>query len=337
METIKSYLESMFGGLPNTAEVLRAKDELYQMMEDKYNELRAQGISENAAVGQVIADFGNLDEVAETLGIRSAVEHQAAPGRYVSTDEAQQFLNDRMHSARLSAFATFLAINCADGFILLGAFEELADYWSGFVFHEGPVLAAAMLFLGISLAIMITLYILSGALEKKWSFLKNERCTLDLATVTAIKEERDERRITNVLLRTTGIILCALCWLPLVITAVLTEGRGDFAVVVMVIILLVLVGLGVMLIMVSSLSDHAYKQLLHLNDRGTVRGSYVTEEEIEYKNPDIAVWMRSYWRIVTAIYLAFSFVTMSWGISWLIWPIAAIVKRVIEDRYGKTQ
>ena len=36
METIKNYLESMFRNLPNTSEVIKAKNELFQMMEDKY-------------------------------------------------------------------------------------------------------------------------------------------------------------------------------------------------------------------------------------------------------------------------------------------------------------
>ena len=37
METIRNYLESMFSQLPNTPEVLKAKYELGQMMEDKYS------------------------------------------------------------------------------------------------------------------------------------------------------------------------------------------------------------------------------------------------------------------------------------------------------------
>ena len=45
METIKNYLESMFRNLPNTEEVLRAKSELLQMMEDKYTELIREGKS----------------------------------------------------------------------------------------------------------------------------------------------------------------------------------------------------------------------------------------------------------------------------------------------------
>ena len=61
METIKSYLEAMFANMPNTPEVIKAKAELLAMMEDKYNELISEGESENAAVGTVISEFGNLD------------------------------------------------------------------------------------------------------------------------------------------------------------------------------------------------------------------------------------------------------------------------------------
>lgn len=67
METIKNYLETMFASLPNTSSVRKAKSELLQMMEDKYNELIAEGHSENEAVGIVISNFGNLDELSDIL------------------------------------------------------------------------------------------------------------------------------------------------------------------------------------------------------------------------------------------------------------------------------
>ena len=71
METIKSYLETMFANMPDTPEVIRAKFELFGMMEDKYNELISEGKSENEAVGTVISEFGNLDELADTLGLNA--------------------------------------------------------------------------------------------------------------------------------------------------------------------------------------------------------------------------------------------------------------------------
>ena len=61
METIRNYLDAMFANMPNTPEVKKAKAELLTMMEDKYNELIAEGETENSAVGTVISEFGNLD------------------------------------------------------------------------------------------------------------------------------------------------------------------------------------------------------------------------------------------------------------------------------------
>ena len=69
MEAIREYLSNMFMNLPETPQVLRAKAELMEMMEDEYEELIAEGMSEKEAVGTVISEFGNLDELAEELGI----------------------------------------------------------------------------------------------------------------------------------------------------------------------------------------------------------------------------------------------------------------------------
>ena len=38
MEVLKNYLETMFAKMPETDDVKRAKQELWSMMEDKYNE-----------------------------------------------------------------------------------------------------------------------------------------------------------------------------------------------------------------------------------------------------------------------------------------------------------
>ena len=69
METIKNYLETMFANLPDTEETRRAKMELLSMMEDKYNELKAQGMAENAIVGTIITEFGNSHCITALLAL----------------------------------------------------------------------------------------------------------------------------------------------------------------------------------------------------------------------------------------------------------------------------
>ena len=60
-----------------TSEVRRAKEELLAMMEDKYTELRSEGKSENEAIGQVIAEFGNAEELIRELELDSQASGRA--------------------------------------------------------------------------------------------------------------------------------------------------------------------------------------------------------------------------------------------------------------------
>lgn len=115
METIRNYLETMFANMPNTPEVKRAKDELLQMMEDKYNELIAEGVNENAAVGTVISEFGNLDELAEDLGLKKEVDEvnnrqENVNRRFVSMDEVKRYLSYRTKSAIFVSVGVMLCI-----------------------------------------------------------------------------------------------------------------------------------------------------------------------------------------------------------------------------------
>lgn len=115
METIKSYLETMFANMPDTPEVIRAKSELFGMMEDKYNELISEGKSENEAVGTVISEFGNLDELADTLGL-NANSHEdssktATPDKRILTlDETRHYIRTCSKRSLLIALGVMLCI-----------------------------------------------------------------------------------------------------------------------------------------------------------------------------------------------------------------------------------
>jgi hypothetical protein len=48
----------------------------------------------------------------------------------------------------------------------------------------------------------------------------------------------------------------------------------------------------------------------------------------------VAAIMSVYWSTVTCIYLCWSFITFDWGITWIIWPIAAIINSLVENLLG---
>ena len=55
METIRIYLENMFSRLPRTPEIIKLENDMLRTMEDKYEELKMEGKSENEAIGIVIS------------------------------------------------------------------------------------------------------------------------------------------------------------------------------------------------------------------------------------------------------------------------------------------
>ena len=150
MYAIRNYLDNMFRNLPNTEEVRRAKTELLQMMEDKYEELIAEGKSENEAVGIVISEFGNLDELAESLGIQEAVtENPDEDKPMLSMDRIKEYLGMISQHSVLVPLAIALCIFSV-------AFNIIADAIPGCPEVIGVI------FMFLSIGVAVGLFIFEG-------------------------------------------------------------------------------------------------------------------------------------------------------------------------------
>src|SRR5690606_1042606 len=77
LNTIRTYIDGLFAELPDSPDVNRAHADLVRMSEDKYHELRDEGLTDNEATGRVITEFGNLDDLADDLGIRTQLDRAA--------------------------------------------------------------------------------------------------------------------------------------------------------------------------------------------------------------------------------------------------------------------
>ena len=336
METLRNYLETMFAGLPNTPEVLRARDELWQMMEDKYSELIAEGKSENAAIGTVISEFGNLDEIAGDLGLTRGEKFDlsvelAEKRRHVSLDEVKFYLRDKGGSSLLTAFGVFLCILSVTGPIF---FSSIFD---------GGKLEDLMSFIGVcfmmvSVAAAVGCFIYASQKMKKWEFLKKEPCSIDYATANYVQDESVRFRTTGTMMLVIGIMLCVISWVPSALIETIFSIFSPFDISELTVSLFfIIVGFGVFLIVYSSLLKGRYETILGLNDKDTVSGNYTKhrkDEEVYYADPKLAAFMGVYWPTVTCIYLIWSFLTFSWVTSWIIWPIASVIHKVIKNNLG---
>ncbi|MDE7322574.1 MAG: permease prefix domain 1-containing protein [Lachnospiraceae bacterium] len=318
METIRNYLETMFARLPATFEVQKAKNELWQMMEDKYTELIKEGKTENEAIGIVISEFGKLDELADELGISEFViqenQKSAAGFRSVTLAEAKDYLHDKTRSAYMVALGVFLCIVSCCGYLV-----DVSWSWRGGVY--------AMCFMFLMIATAVGLFMFSGFVMGKWKFMKQKGCSVDFATAEYIHNRRESFRVTHAMMITIGVILCILSVIPMLIVTSLFSWGSGFGTVLM----FVFIGIGVFLLVAAGNVSAGFTTILSLNKRDTMGGSFVpSQKQVSYKNNTISQIMSVYWPTVTCIYLCWSFLSFDWHITWIVWVAAAVIQQLIR-------
>ena len=316
METIKNYLDAMFATLPNSEAVLKAKSELLEMMEDKYNELISEGNTENAAVGTVIAEFGNLDELAEDLGIKSEMDSdtakEMADRRLITMDEAKEYIQAEKKSGAYIAIGVFLCIACVVGPI----FSDVLSVNDGI----GVVVMFSMI------AAAVGLFIYNGTSFTKWKFVKNTPCRIDVQTANYLVEEKSKCEKAYAICMAIGVILCSFCWLPAaVLDSMSYISTDDLAGALLFIIL----ALGVALIIKANSMNKSYETLLNLNNKDCVSGNFDRHETV-WICDQVKLVMELFWPAVTSIYLIWSFLTFKFWATWVVWPIAALIHFVLK-------
>lgn len=96
------------------------------------------------------------------------------------------------------------------------------------------------------------------------------------------------------------------------------------------------IAIGVFMIVFTNMKKSSFDKLLSLNGAQTMGGNFANSHDgkVYYENPVVAAIMSVYWSTVTCIYLCWSFITFDWGITWIIWPIAAIINSLVENLLG---
>ena len=317
MDAIKSYLENMFLHLPKTPDVIRAKDELSQMMEDKYNQLRSEGHTDNEAVGQVIAEFGNLGDLAENLGIGNEVSAlDTEPDRIEMTDQdVERYFSVNRQSGRQIAGGVGLVLAGVALLILLQTFADMG------LFVEKVAQAIGLGGLLLLIAIAVYMFIVAGVRLEKYESMEKKTVIIDPYLRNRIKLQKEEYLPIFGRTIAAGVFLILLGVILLVTVAVLELGN-DFILQLLVVALLAFVAIGTALFIMSGIKLGAYDKLLN-------EGDYTMEKKANanYMESISAV----YWMLVLAGYLAWSFIGNAWDISWIVWPIAGVLFAVISN------
>lgn len=378
MDTIQTYLENMFRAFPQTPEVLRAKEELFGMMEDKYNELKAAGKTENEAIGAVIAEFGNLDELADELNFGQAQRGRAsgyssgdakdagtwdgasgyssgdtqgdgtwdrasgdgffADRHMVDVDEAEEFLASARQVAGCTALGVLLCILSPMPLIYLDGLAALPDSR----LSEGIATFAGLTALFLLAGSAVALFIIGGMKGRAYDYLKKQALLMSPSTFSYIRELNSQFHTAHVIHLTAGILLCIFSVIPLFAVDQLLKGN-DFMDIFGLCLMFTMVAVGVYLIVRTGILSGSFSTLLK-NTEADGSGSYHQAEaagmprQAQGKNGRSGtIWKAFddiYWPLMTVIYFLYSFYTMRWHISWLIWPLAAVLHSIASSLYS---
>lgn len=319
MNTIRNYLDNMFLGLPQTEDVARAKKELLAMMEDKYNELKNEGKTENEAIGIVISEFGNLDELGDTLGIKQVIENKTDIP-LVTYEEAKNYIEESRAAAPKTALGVLLCIISPVTLLLLIGLKEL-----GVVGVKEELLIAAGLVVLICLVATGVLHFISYTSKlEKYEYLKFNVFELDYKAEEMVRNIQKQDEPTYKAAVSISVVCYILSALPVIVTPLVSEIDGLS--VIAVTITLIIVALSTYNLINKSSYYEPCNVLLQQGDYSVRSKSNKTFQTVS----------KVYWCVVVAVYLGYSFITNNWAMSWIIWPVAGVlfgaIKAISEGR-----
>lgn len=306
MDVIEAYLNTMFAPYAQTPRLNSAKAELREMMEDAYTAALAEGASDNEAVGRVITEFGNLDEVAPALGITADLSG-AAPGRLPITVVEAQSYSDFIFATRWQlAIAVALFVVSPGTLILLAG--SSAD-------NPASVIVGLVVLLILAATGVAILIQRSGKLAQFDRVTRGDfEPTSEVSAWAASQSRQAEPKRATAL--AVAVVVWILAALPVIITGLLADRTNEEGLLVGggVCGTLILVATGLLIFLPTNWARSV---------ESVLNGEEIEEEETS--SPIGNAILSAYWPLATAIYLAWSFVTNDWHVTWIVWPVAGVL------------
>ena len=236
----------------------------------------------------------------------------APQGRSMSLDEANAYMDLVQRVAPKQALGVSLCIWAPATLILVNSLAAL---------NGAPEDSFGGVGIGILLAfIAVAVFIFNtqGSQLSSYAFLETEPLNLEYGVEAVIRRRQEAHAPSQRLASGVGVALIIAGVIPLLVVSELTG--SDAASSLCVSLLLALIGIAVNLFVRNGMVSDSYQRLLQ-------EGEFSVDDK--KVNKSLSWFPGVYWLTVTAIYLAWSFLTFTWPISWVIWPVAGVTYGVI--------
>lgn len=232
----------------------------------------------------------------------------------VSSYEATGYLRLMMQQARKIALAAMMIIDSPISLIILNGMSQSGDVDETLAIIIGTVVLLGMIATGVYIIIF------NGFGSDKYAYMDRDSYVLDYGVrdmIVAEKNDYEGKFRKNVAFDAALIIVSLI---PAAITS-MTEA-SEIVCAICVSILLGGVGMAAYGFVLSGIRWDAYEKLLLERERGKADTMHSRCK---------SVFGCAYWCVTAVAYLTISFTYANWYISWVIWPLAAVIYTAVRE------
>lgn len=227
----------------------------------------------------------------------------------INLTQASAYITGKKNFALAIGRGVLLCIYSVIPLLILSIFKD-EDTWV----TNGVVTSLGVTLLFLMVAIAVMHFVQASRFFVDFKQIEEGKFELEYG-VSGILKERAEahlNRFYKILPLSIATIIVSM--VPLIVSG--SFNTSNQLKLIMVIVMFVLIGLGVNFIIITSITKEGYEKIMQ-------EGQFSLKFKKE--NAKLEKFASIYWPLVVAVYLGWSFVTMNWGFTWIVWPVAALV------------
>lgn len=254
----------------------------------------------------VTTDYLVKDSIEAVETIDGSLEPGVVP---VSLEEAMAYVTAKTTAARLVTIGLLFTLGSV---LPLFAAMALAGGETAAI-SSNMAVAISLVMLFVMVSVGVSYFIRSSQDTLGLARYEEAHVELMYGVRSVLKERLEAYRGKYTLGVSLSVMLFITCPVPLIVVGVM--GGSDRWLMGMVMLLMVMLAGGLFYLLPIAARYEAYNRLL-------MEGEFTPAKRKVAKKVEKAAAI--YWPLVAAIYVGWSLWRMAWGITWIIWPVAAI-------------
>jgi len=254
----------------------------------------------------VSTDYLLKDEIEDVETI--SVDHEPEIIK-ITLAEANAYVEKKVATAKTKVIGILFVLGSVTQLLLLQALSSFSQPIISSTIATAIGLALLFILIGTGVAFFIK----SNQYNNDFIRFEEEDVELVYGVRSILKEKLNSYQNTYMLKTSIAVMLFITSSVPIILAVVLNASAETPL--FMAVILMIMISTGISIIIPTSTRHEAYNRLLNEGDFAPSRKPHMKRAE------GIG---RVYWPLVTAAYLAWSFWTMAWSITWIVWPVAAV-------------